>query len=70
MLFGNKCSIILGPCDIDNGGCKQLCFPTPRGDTASVDTSATCGCAIGYELSNDGKSCTSGEIFFCYLARP
>ena len=57
------------PCEMkDNGGCQQICV---RNSTGSV-----CSCNTGYELNEDGKTCTKGEQYFiksiavCYTCRP
>lgn len=43
-------------CPYRNGGCMQYCRNLPGG--AGVQ----CGCADGYELEDDGRSCTqTGE---------
>ena len=39
-----------GPCQINNGGCDQFCFPTSS-------TSRSCGCATGFFLHSDGLQC-------------
>ena len=37
------CSV--GLCDVNNGGCEQICHITPRG--------VSCSCHEGYKLSNE-----------------
>ena len=38
-------------CQIENGGCEQICYNDKCGRTTS------CGCLPGYQLAYDGKSC-------------
>ena len=44
-----------GRCQVYNGGCSQLCY-------LSGDSDNTCGCAIGFKLNADGRSCDSGTV--------
>ncbi|XP_076806544.1 uncharacterized protein LOC143450032 [Clavelina lepadiformis] len=48
---GNMQTKVSGPCDIDNGGCEQFCFPQPPGNRRK------CGCSMGMILGPDGTSC-------------
>ncbi|XP_076159537.1 low-density lipoprotein receptor-related protein 1B-like [Alosa pseudoharengus] len=47
------------PCQVKNGGCSQLCFPTS-------ETSRTCACTMGYNLKNDRVSCEGVGSFLLY----
>ncbi|MGH0132653.1 UNVERIFIED_CONTAM: hypothetical protein FKN15_051430, partial [Acipenser sinensis] len=38
------------PCQLNNGGCSQLCLPTS-------ENTRTCSCTVGYDLRNDRMSC-------------
>ena len=38
------------PCQANNGGCSQLCFPTS-------ENSRSCSCTLGYNLRPDRMSC-------------
>lgn len=38
------------PCQVNNGGCSQLCFPTS-------ENSRSCSCTVGYNLRSDRMSC-------------
>ncbi len=38
------------PCQINNGGCSQLCFPTS-------ENTRSCSCTVGYNLRSDRMSC-------------
>lgn len=40
-------------CDIDNGGCEQICIPD--------GTQGVCECGLGYVLERDAHNCTTGE---------
>ncbi|XP_071823394.1 prolow-density lipoprotein receptor-related protein 1-like isoform X3 [Apostichopus japonicus] len=49
-------------CSINNGGCSQLCFPIPTGDT-----SRACACTAGYSvLETDGTTCVGVEKFVMF----
>ncbi|XP_042878926.1 low-density lipoprotein receptor-related protein 6-like [Penaeus japonicus] len=50
------------PCAIDNGGCSHLCLNRPSNNF-------TCGCPIGYELTQDGKVCVVPEAFLLYTRK-
>lgn len=39
-------------CDVENGGCAQLCNVT------GGDNTVYCSCTEGYILSSDGRSCS------------
>ncbi|RXN00434.1 Low-density lipoprotein receptor-related protein 1B [Acipenser ruthenus] len=47
------------PCQLNNGGCSQLCLPT------SANT-RTCSCTVGYDLRNDRMSCEGIGSFLMY----
>ncbi len=48
---------IVHPCDtVSQGGCTQLCKKRKQ--------KYQCACEDGFELGNDGKSCTKGAIRF------
>ncbi|XP_064097645.1 low-density lipoprotein receptor-related protein 6-like [Macrobrachium nipponense] len=49
------------PCGKDNGGCSHLCLNRP--------TNYTCGCPIGYELTQDEKQCVVPEAFLLYTRK-
>lgn len=38
------------PCQVNNGGCSQLCFPTS-------ENTRSCSCTVGYSLRTDRMSC-------------
>jgi len=42
----------LGPCQVRNGNCEQICLPQGSGKV--------CQCEFGYTLDTDGISCSSG----------
>lgn len=44
-------------CDVDNGGCSQLCLNDPPG-------SYSCSCRPGYSLEADGVTCTGSLDLF------
>ncbi|KAK3878186.1 hypothetical protein Pcinc_017158 [Petrolisthes cinctipes] len=49
------------PCHINNGGCSHLCLNRP--------TNYTCGCPIGFELTQDGRECVVPEAFLLYTRK-
>ena len=55
LLFVFKCDVLFTEvveCNYKNGGCLQYCQDLPGG--AGVQ----CGCADGFELESDGRSCS------------
>ncbi|XP_041434027.1 low-density lipoprotein receptor-related protein 1B-like [Xenopus laevis] len=46
-------------CQINNGGCSQLCLPTS-------ETTRTCMCTVGYNLKKNRMSCQGIESFLMY----
>lgn len=48
------------PCQMNNGGCSQLCLPTS-------ETTRTCMCTVGYNLRKNRMSC-QGEHCSFYLS--
>ncbi|KAJ8664776.1 hypothetical protein QAD02_006438 [Eretmocerus hayati] len=49
---------ISNPCAKNNGGCQHLCLLS-----TTTKSRASCGCKIGYELSQDGKSCDAMQDY-------
>ncbi|XP_050692314.1 low-density lipoprotein receptor-related protein 6-like [Eriocheir sinensis] len=49
------------PCREDNGGCSHLCLNRPN--------NYTCGCPIGYDLTQDGRQCVVPEAFLLYTRK-
>ncbi|KAK7073342.1 Low-density lipoprotein receptor-related protein 6 [Halocaridina rubra] len=49
------------PCGRNNGECSHLCLNRP--------TNYTCGCPIGYELTQDEKHCVIPEAFLLYTRK-
>ncbi|KAM9364417.1 LOW QUALITY PROTEIN: low-density lipoprotein receptor-related protein 1B-like [Pholidichthys leucotaenia] len=47
------------PCQINNGGCSQLCFPTS-------ESTRSCSCTVGYNLRSDRTSCEGVDSFLMY----
>ncbi|RXM28322.1 Low-density lipoprotein receptor-related protein 1B [Acipenser ruthenus] len=47
------------PCQLNNGGCSQLCLPTS-------ENTRTCSCTVGYDLRNDRTSCEGIGSFLMY----
>ncbi|XP_029103120.1 low-density lipoprotein receptor-related protein 1B-like isoform X3 [Scleropages formosus] len=47
------------PCQLNNGGCSQLCFPTS-------ETTRSCSCTVGYHLRADRRSCEGIGSFLMY----
>uniref|UniRef100_A0A8D2ZZH8 EGF-like domain-containing protein n=1 Tax=Scophthalmus maximus TaxID=52904 RepID=A0A8D2ZZH8_SCOMX len=47
------------PCQINNGGCSQLCFPTS-------ENTRSCSCTVGYNLRSDRMSCEGVDSFLMY----
>lgn len=52
----------LVPCANQNGGCAHFCFSLPR-------ESYKCACEVGYDLQEDGKSCSVADEFFVYSSQ-
>uniref|UniRef100_A0A8C1IX14 Low density lipoprotein receptor-related protein 1Bb n=1 Tax=Cyprinus carpio TaxID=7962 RepID=A0A8C1IX14_CYPCA len=46
-------------CQLNNGGCSQLCLPTS-------ENTRTCACTIGYNLRSDRLSCEGLSSFLMY----
>ncbi|KAI4806135.1 hypothetical protein KUCAC02_010715 [Chaenocephalus aceratus] len=46
-------------CQINNGGCSQLCFPTS-------ENTRSCSCTVGYNLRSDRMSCEGVDSFLMY----
>ncbi|KAI1237378.1 Low-density lipoprotein receptor-related protein 1B [Lamprotornis superbus] len=46
-------------CQLNNGGCSQLCLPTS-------ETTRTCVCTIGYNLQKNRMACKGIESFLMY----
>uniref|UniRef100_A0A3P9A5H3 EGF-like domain-containing protein n=1 Tax=Esox lucius TaxID=8010 RepID=A0A3P9A5H3_ESOLU len=46
-------------CQVNNGGCSQLCFPTS-------DSTRGCSCTTGYSLHSDRMSCKGIGSFLMY----
>ncbi|XP_060754658.1 coagulation factor X isoform X2 [Neoarius graeffei] len=65
LVQGHNCEIVIPQlCEDKNGGCEHFC---------KVDKSrgtAVCSCAKGYNLVDDGKSCTSYDPFKCGYVFP
>ncbi|CAK9297319.1 unnamed protein product [Gordionus sp. m RMFG-2023] len=54
----NALSPINHPCSTNNGGCTQLCFPTPSSGLATTDSlTRICGCQDGSSLLSDSTTC-------------
>lgn len=51
------------PCQINNGGCSQLCFPTS-------ENTRSCSCTVGYNLRTDRMSCEGTFPKICTLEEP
>nr|XP_015214112.1 PREDICTED: low-density lipoprotein receptor-related protein 1B isoform X3 [Lepisosteus oculatus] len=47
------------PCQLNNGGCSQLCLPTS-------ENSRSCLCTLGYSLRSDRMSCEGLGSFLMY----
>uniref|UniRef100_A0A669BG50 LDL receptor related protein 1B n=1 Tax=Oreochromis niloticus TaxID=8128 RepID=A0A669BG50_ORENI len=47
------------PCQVNNGGCSQLCFPTS-------ENTRSCSCTVGYNLRSDRTSCEGVDSFLMY----
>ncbi|MEQ2283123.1 Low-density lipoprotein receptor- protein 1B [Ameca splendens] len=47
------------PCQVNNGGCSQLCFPTS-------ENTRSCSCTVGYNLRSDRSSCEGVDSFLLY----
>uniref|UniRef100_A0A6Q2Z9X6 EGF-like domain-containing protein n=1 Tax=Esox lucius TaxID=8010 RepID=A0A6Q2Z9X6_ESOLU len=60
VVLRNKTGIgCMNPCQVDNGGCSQLCFPTS-------ENTRSCSCTVGYNLRTDRVSCEGIESFLIY----
>lgn len=42
-------------CQVNNGGCSQLCFPTS-------ETTRSCSCTLGYNLRSDRTTCEGKNV--------
>jgi hypothetical protein len=53
------CFIAIGNniCEQNNGGCEQLCLPSPQ-------STIQCACADGFQLENDGRICLDIDKYF------
>ena len=51
--------LVSSPCQENNGGCSQLCFPLPDSEIAR------CACTVGV-LGTDGQSCTGRTALLLY----
>ncbi|XP_048876028.1 low-density lipoprotein receptor-related protein 1B-like isoform X1 [Brienomyrus brachyistius] len=47
------------PCQVNNGGCSQLCLPTS-------EVTRSCSCTVGYSLRSDRVSCEGIGSFLMY----
>eukprot|EP00066_Takifugu_rubripes_P020818 XP_011610084.1 PREDICTED: low-density lipoprotein receptor-related protein 1B [Takifugu rubripes] len=47
------------PCQVNNGGCSQLCLPTS-------ENTRSCSCTVGYNLRSDRVSCEGVDSFLIY----
>ncbi|XP_077370321.1 coagulation factor IX isoform X2 [Festucalex cinctus] len=56
---GSTCHLEVSSCSYRNGGCRQYCTDLPGG--AGVQ----CGCADGFKLESDGRSCSKTVTFPC-----
>lgn len=50
-------------CQVNNGGCSQLCFPTS-------ENTRSCSCTLGYKLRTDRMSCEGDRPFYPYVFEP
>ncbi|XP_020643151.3 coagulation factor X-like [Pogona vitticeps] len=60
---GQHCEIEKMECWYKNGGCLQYCKDIEQSHHV------TCSCALGYTLSDDGKTCTPSDRFPCGLLK-
>ncbi|XP_077463065.1 coagulation factor X [Stigmatopora argus] len=60
---GSTCQLELVSCSYKNGGCLQYCTNLPGG------VGVECGCAEGFQLDSDGKSCSETVEFPCGVKR-
>ena len=60
--LSSLCFIAIGEniCGQNNGGCEQLCLPSPS-------STIKCACAEGFQLKNDNKSCLDIGKYFDIL---
>uniref|UniRef100_A0A3Q2XEK7 Vitamin K-dependent protein C n=1 Tax=Hippocampus comes TaxID=109280 RepID=A0A3Q2XEK7_HIPCM len=56
---GSTCHLEVSSCSYRNGGCLQYCTDLPGG------TAVQCGCADGFKLESDGRSCSKTVAFPC-----
>ncbi|XP_051911033.1 coagulation factor X isoform X1 [Hippocampus zosterae] len=56
---GSTCHLEVASCVYRNGGCLQYCTDLPGG------TAVQCGCADGFKLESDGRSCSKTVAFPC-----
>lgn len=57
------------PCNINNGGCQHLCILTRIGledDLINFTLGYRCACSIGYELTENRRTCTQIKKFLLY----
>lgn len=47
--------LIVGPCDVLNGNCEQICIP--------IGLNRLCQCEYGFQLDADTRTCSSGKSF-------
>ncbi|XP_013773508.1 low-density lipoprotein receptor-related protein 2-like isoform X2 [Limulus polyphemus] len=55
---------VTNPCGVNNGGCEHMCVVTRSAEEYGLGY--RCVCSIGYELSQNGKSCSHVEEFLLY----
>ncbi|XP_061828006.1 coagulation factor IX isoform X1 [Nerophis lumbriciformis] len=56
---GQTCHSEVSLCRYRNGGCRQYCTDQPE------DAGVQCGCADGFKLDSDGRSCSKTVPFPC-----
>jgi len=57
------------PCSSNNGGCEHLCILTrngPEDELVNFSIGYRCACAIGYELTENRRTCTQVKDFLLY----
>lgn len=60
---------ITNPCKINNGGCSHLCILTrsgPEDELINFNLGYRCACSIGYELTENRRTCTQVKSFLLY----
>lgn len=60
---------IVNPCAVNNGGCQHLCVLTrtgPEDELVKFTLGYRCACAIGYELTENRRTCTQVKNFLLY----